>query len=40
MNKLVICLIICAFTIASYAWGKWKMGTTAMFSMVAFVVTG
>lgn len=40
MNQLTICLIICALTIVSYAWGKLKMGTTAMLSMVAFVVTG
>lgn len=38
--QLTICLIICALTIASYAWGKLKMGTTALLSMVAFVVTG
>ncbi|NCC44110.1 MAG: hypothetical protein EOM18_11145 [Clostridia bacterium] len=40
MNQLVICLIICALTIISYAWGKLKMGTTAILSMVAFVITG
>lgn len=40
MSKLTICLIICALTIISYAWGKLKMGTTALLSMVAFVVTG
>lgn len=40
MSQLVICLIICALTIISYAWGKLKMGTTAMLSMAAFVLTG
>lgn len=40
MNQLTICLIICALTVFSYAWGKIKMGTTAMLSMVAFVITG
>ncbi len=40
MSKLTICLIICALTIISYAWGKLKMGTTALLSMAAFVVTG
>ncbi|MCI8994313.1 MAG: hypothetical protein HFI30_01300 [Lachnospiraceae bacterium] len=40
MSKLTICLIICVLTIISYAWGKLKMGTTALLSMAAFVVTG
>ena len=40
MSQLTICLIISALTIFSYAWGKLKMGTTALLSMVAFVVTG
>ncbi len=40
MSQLTICLIISALTIFSYAWGKLKMGTTAMLSMVAFVLTG
>lgn len=40
MNQLAICLIICALTIISYAWGKLKMGTTALLSMAAFVLTG
>ena len=40
MNQLEICLIISTLTIISYAWGKINMGTTAMLSMVAFVLTG
>lgn len=40
MNQLTICLVICVLTVISYAWGKLKMGTTALLSMVAFVVTG
>lgn len=40
MNILVICLIICLFTIISYVWGKISMATTAMISMAAFVLTG
>lgn len=40
MNQLIICLIISGMTIFSYAWGKLKMGTTAMLSMAAFVLTG
>lgn len=40
MNELMICLVICVLTVISYAWGKLKMGTTAILSMVAFVVTG
>lgn len=40
MNQLEICLIISALTIVSYAWGKINMGTTAMLSMAAFVLTG
>jgi len=40
MNTMVICLIICAFAIISYVWGKISMATTAMASLVAFLVTG
>lgn len=40
MNELTVCLIICILTVISYAWGKLKMGTTALLSMAAFVVTG
>ncbi len=40
MNSLVICLIICLLTMASYVWGKIPMGLTAMLSMAAFVLTG
>ena len=35
MNQLTICLVICVLTVISYAWGKLKMGTTALLSMVA-----
>ena len=37
---LTICLIICVLTMASYIWGKFPMGLTAMVSMIAFVLTG
>lgn len=40
MNQLVVCLLISALTVISYGWGKLKMGTTAMLSMAAFVLTG
>lgn len=40
MSQLTICLIISVLTVFSYAWGKLKMGTTALLSMAAFVVTG
>ena len=40
MSPLTICLIISFLTITSYAIGKLKMGTTALLSMAAFVITG
>ncbi|MDC7249579.1 MAG: SLC13 family permease [Sphaerochaetaceae bacterium] len=40
MNTMVICLIICLLAIISYVWGKVSMATTAMVSLVAFVITG
>lgn len=40
MSTMTICLIICALAIISYVWGRISMATTAMISMVAFVVTG
>ncbi len=40
MNHLVICLIICVLTMASYIWGKIPMGLTALVSMAAFILTG
>ena len=40
MSHLVICLIICVLTMASYIIGKWPMGLTALVSMLAFVLTG
>lgn len=40
MNQLTICLIICVLTTVSYMAGKVSMATTALVSMVAFVLTG
>lgn len=40
MSPIVICLIICALTIASYVWGKLPMATTAIVSMILFLITG
>lgn len=40
MNTMIICLVICVLAIISYVWGKVSMATTAMVSLVAFVVTG
>ncbi|MGL5513351.1 MAG: SLC13 family permease, partial [Sporomusa sp.] len=39
-TQLVICLLIFAFTIISYCWGKLSMATTAMLSMILLNVTG
>ncbi|HIQ75041.1 MAG TPA: hypothetical protein IAA51_11545 [Candidatus Cottocaccamicrobium excrementipullorum] len=40
MSQLTICIIICVLTAISYILGKISMGTTALLSMLAFVVTG
>lgn len=40
MSPLIVCLIICALTMASYVWGKIPMGVTALTSMAAFILTG
>lgn len=40
MNQLTICLIICLLTIISYLWGKFTLATTAMISMMLFLITG
>ena len=37
---LIICLVICVLTMASYVWGKIPMGLTALLSMAAFILTG
>lgn len=40
MSKLTICLIICALTCFSYLWGKFTLATSAMISMMLFLLTG
>lgn len=40
MSMLTVCLIICLLTIISYIWGKISMASTALLSMILFVVTG
>lgn len=40
MSKLTICLIICLLTCLSYLWGKFTLATTAMISMMLFLLTG
>lgn len=40
MSQLTICLIICILTAISYVVAKIPMGTTALLSMIAFVLTG
>lgn len=40
MSLLTICLIICVLTIAAYVWGKFPMGSVALTSMIAFIITG
>lgn len=40
MSKLTICLIICMLTCFSYLWGKFTLATTAMISMMLFLLTG
>ena len=40
MSQLTICIIICVLTAISYILEKIPMGTTALLSMLAFVLTG
>ena len=40
MSQLTICIIICVLTAISYILEKIPMGTTALISMLAFVLTG
>lgn len=37
---MTLCLIIAALTVASFLWGKFTLGTTAMISMMLFYLTG
>ena len=39
-SQLIICLIICAITVAFYIYGKFPMAVVAMASVAAFLVTG
>lgn len=40
MSTLVMCLIICALTIAGFIWGRWSMATVSMCSFILFILTG
>ena len=40
MSQMTICLIICVLAIASFLWGKFSLGTTAITAMIAFLLTG
>lgn len=40
MSQMTICLIISLLTVASFVWGKFTLGTTAMLSLMAFFFTG
>lgn len=40
MTQMTLCLIIAALTVASFLWGKFTLGTTAMISMMLFYLTG
>ena len=39
-STLLICLIICAFAVISYIWGRIPMALTAVISLAAFVLFG
>lgn len=39
-TQLIICLVICAITVAFYIYGKFPMAVVAMASVAAFLVTG
>ena len=39
-EHLITCLIISLLTIAAYIYGKPSLGTVALTSLIAFVVTG
>lgn len=39
-TQLIVCLIICAVTVAFYIYGKFPMAVVAMASVAAFLVTG
>ncbi len=40
MTQMTLCLIITALTVASFVWGKFTLGTTAMISLMLFFFTG
>ena len=40
MNPITLCLIIFILTIISFIWGKLSLATTALLSMMLFVLTG
>lgn len=40
MDSVTICLIIFVLTIINFIWGKLSLATTALLSMMLFILTG